>query len=434
MQRFQRRFIINNLRGITDKASHVPTKLAKMGYRNEACLVHKRQKTFKFYSIHLFTLCLMVLVIMGNTPTPTPDPNVVRPYETTAYRRLIVYKGPGETHPQADILNAGIPVTIIERNHTGNWVRVVRKTEDGTVAMDGWVISAFLNQDENMKFSQVPVNRSLPDHIPENIQDGLSIAELYSLPVMPEVSDEMIEIYKRGQFLGNHSNVITKVGDSLSASDKYLTIFAHEDYDLGPYDYLEDTLNYYGASVSGTNVASRIGLSTYVVFDPLWADKELCLPNESPLDCEYRIKQPSVSFILFGPNDVRSMTEVEYGEQMRMIVEATLERGIIPVVFTFSSDPDVELWWQSINFNREIKTIAEEYKIPVINLWVATRLLPDYGLDIDGIHLAHSGYFYLKFSYGDEAFYGVTLQNLLALRMLDEIRKTVGIDINGDPT
>ena len=378
----------------------------------------------------IITLCLMALVLIANTPTP--DPNVVRPYETTAYRRLIVYAGPGETHPQADILNPGVPVKIVERNHTGNWVRVIRTTEDGTVVMDGWVISAFLNQDENLKYSQIPVNRSLPDHVPDTIQDGVSIAELYSLPVMPELSDEMIEIYKRGQFLGNHSNVITKVGDSLSASDKYLTVFAQPDYDLGPYDYLEDTLNFYSASVSGTNVASRIGLSTYVVFDPLWADKDLCQPNESPLDCEYRIKQPSVSFILFGPNDVRSMTETEYGEQMRLIVEATLERGIIPVVFTFSADPDVELWWQSINFNRELMTIAEEYKIPVINLWVATRLLPEYGLDVDGIHLAHSGYFYLKLSNGDEAFYGVTLQNLLALRMLDEIRKTVGIDIEGE--
>lgn len=382
--------------------------------------------------LSIFMLCLVALLIMGNTPTP--DPNVVQPYETTAYRRLIVYQGPGETHRQADILNAGVPIKIIERNHTGNWVRVVRTTEDGTVAMDGWVTSAFLNQDDNLKYSQIPVNRNLPDHIPENVQDGLSVAELYGLPVMPKLSDEMVEIYKRGQILGNHSNVITKVGDSLSVSDKYLTIFAQDDYDLGPYDYLEDTLNYYSDSVSGTSVASRIGLSTYVVFDPLWADKDLCQPNESPLDCEYRIKQPSVAFILFGPNDIRSMTETEYGEQMRLIVEATLERGIIPVVFTFSADPDVELWWQSINFNRELMTLADEYQIPVINLWVATRLLPDYGLDVDGIHLAHSGYFYLKLSNGDEAFYGVTLQNLLALRMLDEIRKTVGIDIEREPS
>lgn len=378
-------------------------------------------------TLYLIGLLLIAFVTMGSTPTP--DPNIVQPYETTAYRRLIVYTGPGETHDQADFLNAGVPVKIIERNHTGNWVRVVRTTEDGTVAMDGWVISAFLNQDENLHYSQVPVNRDLLDHNPDNVQDGLSIAELYSLPVLPEVSDEMVEIYKRGQILGNHSDVITKVGDSLSVSDKYLTIFAADGYDLGPYDYMEDTLLYYRDSISGTSVASRIGLSTYVVFDPLWADKDLCNPNESPLDCEYRIKQPSVAFIMFGPNDVRSMTEVEYGEQMRLIVEATLERGIIPVVFTFSADPEVELWWQSINFNRELMGIADEYNIPVINLWAATRLLPDYGLDEDGIHLAHSGYFYLKLSKGDEMFYGVTLQNLLALRMLDEIRRTVGIDV-----
>ena len=354
---------------------------------------------------------------------------MVQPYETTAYQRLIMYQGPGHTHRQADILNPGLPIRIVERNHTGNWVRVIRVTEDGTVAQDGWVESAFLNQDETLKYSQVPVNRDIPDHDPENSGEGESLKELYALPILPEVSEEMVEIYKRGQILGNHSDVITKVGDSLSVSDKYLTIFSAPDYDLGPYDYLEDTLNYYAESAGEPSVAARIGLSTYVVFDPLWADKDLCQPNESPLECEYRIKQPSVAFILFGPNDVRSMTEVEYGEQMRMIVEDTLERGIIPVVFTFSADPDVELWWQSVNFNRELIKIADDYKIPVINLFTATRTMPDYGLDEDGIHLAHSGYFYLKFSKGDEAFYGVTLQNLLALRMLDEIRKTVGIEI-----
>jgi len=381
----------------------------------------------KYRRILLCVLCFVSLILMGNTPTP--DPNVVQPYETTAYQRLIMYQGPGHTHRQADILNPGLPIRIVERNHTGNWVRVIRVTEDGTIAQDGWIESAFLNQDDNLKYSQVPVNRDIPDHDPENSGEGESLKELYALPILPEVSDEMVEIYKRGQILGNHSDVITKVGDSLSVSDKYLTIFSAPDYDLGPFDYLEDTLNYYAESAGEPSVAARIGLSTYVVFDPLWADKELCQPNESPLECEYRIKQPSVAFILFGPNDVRSMTEVEYGEQMRMIVEDTLARGIIPVVFTFSADPDVELWWQSVNFNRELIKIADDYKIPVINLFTATRTMPDYGLDEDGIHLAHSGFFYLKFSNGDEAFYGVTLQNLLALRMLDEIRKTVGIEI-----
>ena len=378
-------------------------------------------------------LVLSAFLTMGLTPTPEPtvDPNVVKPYETTAYRQIAVYDGPGETYHQSTFLNPGLPIQIIERNRIGNWVRVIR-TDNGNVVMDGWVVSAFLNQDENLKYSQIPVNRDLPDHAAEETQDGASLTELYKLPIIPELSDEMVKVYHRGQILGNHSNVITKVGDSLSASDKYLTIFAQDDYDLGPYDYLEDTLLYYGKSVSGTSVASRIGLSTYVVFDPQWADKDLCLPNESPLDCEYRIKQPAVSFILFGPNDVRSMTETEYGEQMRMIVETTLDRGIIPVIFTFSADPEVELYWQSINFNLELKKIAEDYKVPVINLWAAAQRLPEYGLDEDGIHLAHSGYFYLKFSGGDEAFYGVTLQNLLALRMLDEIRKTLGIEVDRD--
>lgn len=372
-------------------------------------------------------ILLLPFFLLGNTPTP--DPSTTQPYETTAYQRVFMYEGPGYTHRQVDVLNAGLPIQIIERNRIGNWVHIVRVTEDGTVAQDGWIESAFLNQDETLRYSQIPVNEDLADHHPENSTEGDVIKELLALPILPQLSEEMVAIYRRGQILGNHSDVITKVGDSLSVSDKYLTIFAQDDYNLGPYDYLEDTLLYYGASASEPSVAARIGLSTYVVFDPLWADKDVCLPNESPLDCEYRIKQPSVAFILFGPNDVRSMTEVEYGEQMRMIVEVTLERGIIPVVFTFSADPDVELWWQSVNFNRELIKIAEDYKIPVINLFTATRWMPAYGLDADGVHLAHSGYAYLKFTNGDEAFYGVTLQNLLALRMLDEIRNTLEIEV-----
>jgi hypothetical protein len=234
-------------------------------------------------------------------------------------------------------------------------------------------------------------------------------------------------VYEHGQEMGARSRVVTKIGDSLVANPMYLLPMNRSDSVLGPYDYLADTLAYFGPSVS-ESAAARIGLSTYVVFDPMWANRSVCQPGETPLACEYRLKQPSIALIMFGPNDVKHMDTDEYTAQMKQIVGETLNRGIIPVLFTFSYDPDAELWWQAVNFNLALADLADEYGIPLVNLWLAARILPEYGLDKDHTHLKNSGFEYLKFTNGNEAFYGVTLQNLLALSVLDELRRSLGMD------
>lgn len=110
---------------------------------------------------------------------------------------------------------------------------------------------------------------------------------------------------------------------------------------------------------------------------------------------------------------------------MRRIVEETIGRGIIPVLSTFSYHPEHEFWWQAVEFNLQLVEIAEEYNLPLINLWAASRPLPEYGLDRDQIHMKQSGFAYLKFDTGHESFYGTSLRNLLAVRTLHEIRVTL---------
>jgi uncharacterized protein YraI len=351
----------------------------------------------------------------------------VPPTITSAHTDAVVYAGPGDSFHQIRQLFAGLQVEIIERSRAGNWVHVQRLREDGSAIVDGWVMTGYLNLDPNLRFSQVPVNTTIADGDPANIP-FLSVQPLYAAPVIPTVSPKMREVYELGQSLGNRANVVTKVGDSLSADVLYLgPLFSQNDYQLGPHDDLEETLRFFGPSLATISVASRIGMTTYVVFDPVWADKAFCLPRESPLDCEYRRKQPSIAFILFGPNDVRHMTYEEFGVQMRMIVEATLAKGIIPVLNTFSTDPNANLWWQSVDFNNTIIQVGAEYEVPVINLFVASRPLPAYGLERDAIHMKHSGWTNLKFDTGHETWYGTSLLNLLSLRMMDEIRRTVGM-------
>jgi hypothetical protein len=63
-----------------------------------------------------------------------------------------------------------------------------------------------------------------------------------------------------------------------------------------------------------------------------------------------------------------------------------------------------------------------------MNLWAAARALPEYGLDEDRVHLKHSGFERLKFDTGHETWYGVSLQNLLAIRTLDEIRRALKME------
>jgi hypothetical protein len=346
--------------------------------------------------------------------------------QTTAYQAVSLHSGPGHTFLPVDTLNAGVPVTIVERNRIGNWVRVNRVAEDGRVMQDGWVMTGYLNYTNEIRLSQIPVNSEIADADPAQAE-YVSTARLYAVPVIPQVSRTMEGVYRYGQALGNRSHVVTKVGDSVSANPMYLNPFSRDDHDLGPYDFLEETLRFFGPGMITNSVASRIGMTTYVVFDPLWADKERCNPGETPLTCEYRRAQPSIAMILFGPNDVRHMTDAEFDVQMRQLVTETIDKGIIPVLSTFSVDPDDTLWWQSINFNLRLSEIAAEFEVPLINFWAAARILPEYGLDEDAIHIANSGFPNIKFSTGHEAWYGTSLQNLLALRMLDELRLTLNM-------
>lgn len=341
----------------------------------------------------------------------------------TTYRQAYVHEGPGITYIETDVLNPGIPVELVERNALGNWVHVQR-SDNGIRLLDGWILSAYLNQTPELQYGDLPIS-DLPDAAPENVTSQ-SVAELYAQPVIPSISPAMLEVYELGQSLGNHSNVITKVGDSLSASDQYINVFEEDAYNLGAYAYLEETLLYYRDGTNRESIAAQIGMSTYVVFDPLWATHEDCQANESPLACEYRLMQPSIAFILFGPNDVRSMNETEYHQQMSLIIEETLNAGIIPVLFTFGVHPDDELYFQAMNLNLEILSLGAEYEIPVINLWAALQALPEYGLDEDHVHLLRSGFNVLKYDTGHESFYGTSLQNLLVLRTLYEIQQTLG--------
>ncbi|MEQ8676804.1 MAG: SH3 domain-containing protein [Aggregatilineales bacterium] len=320
--------------------------------------------------------------------------------------------GPGHTYGRVGILNAGTEVTITQRNRIGNWIRV----EGGDI--DGWVRVSNLDM-TGLRMSSIPVNDDLPDADTSEITDE-NIARLYSVPILPEISDSMRDVYLRGQDLGNHDDVVVKIGDSNSANAAYLTPISTGNYDLGPYNMLENSVDYFADNMATNDIAARVGLNGFSLFDPFWSPQAECEANETPLACEYRVSQPTIAVILFGPNDLRVLNSTEYDEQMRLIIDETLNAGIIPLLSTFSADPDESTWGQAIRFNNILLDIAIDYDIPLVNLWSAAQALPNAGIGDDHVHMTISGG-PLDLSQGYEWRFGVPLQNLVVLHALDAI-------------
>lgn len=385
---------------------------------------YRRLPTDNRMKLQILSILLVLALCVGVLPAAADD--AVSPFVATAYRTVNVFTGPGITYLQLGSIRAGIPLTIVERNSIGTWVHVQRARDDGTLIDDGWIISGYLDFDIALHFSDVPVS-PLPDA--DANSDMSQLHDLYVVPVIPTISDAMRAVYLRGRDeMRNYSHVITKVGDSITADDLYLAPLSRDNNVLGPYDYLGNTMLFFGASTAVPSVAAQVGMTTYTLFDAGWAPNDLCEPRETPLDCEYRRKRPSVSFIMFGPNDLLRMDDTHFDEQMRRVVQTTIDHGVIPVLSTFSYDPGMGLWLQSVNFNRRLVAIAAEYEVPIINLWLAARPLPEYGLEVNHIHMKHWGSYSLKFDRGAPAFSGAALRNLLTLRTLDEIRRTVILD------
>ncbi|HEX2905468.1 MAG TPA: SGNH/GDSL hydrolase family protein, partial [Phototrophicaceae bacterium] len=292
---------------------------------------------------------------------------------------------------------------------------------------DGWVQTGHLDIAPEVRFSAVSINTELPDADLANIPSE-TLQTLYAPPVIPTISAAMREVYERGQALGNDPQTVTKVGDSVTVNALYLKALRQHGYALGPYDYLEGTIRFFADALVEDSAAARIGLTAFGVFDPIWASPKWCDGGETPLACEYRRRLPSIALIMFGPNDVGVLNSEQYETQMRLLVDETLVRGIIPVLSTFSANPDAKTWEQAVHFNQLVIEIAADYDLPLMNLWAAARSLPGYGLGYDNTHLTSVG-LKVNLATGYEADYGVTLQNLVALVTLDELRRTV---INAD--
>jgi hypothetical protein len=225
-------------------------------------------------------------------------------------------------------------------------------------------------------------------------------------PVIPTLSKSAIKHYRAGE-ADTYRDVFSIVGDCQSLPWLFLGLYDRNEYILNEgqlhlqetIDFYKGSFNYYGPSViDGLNVSSALS--------PDWADKNVCLPDESPLECELRLRRPAIMLVNLGTNwGTSSITR--YEKYLRQIVDTILARGVLPVLATKADNVEGD---HSINL--VIARVAYDYELPLWNFWRAAQSLPNGGLDIyrDNIHLTLDG---------------VNLHSSSALEMLDYLRETL---------
>jgi hypothetical protein len=238
-----------------------------------------------------------------------------------------------------------------------------------------------------------------------------------ALPVVPEVSDTVIQIYQRGIEAGNNPHAFSKIGDCGSTPAWFLGDFDRgpEFYRLGEYEQLQAIIDEYRDSFGRTSLAARSGFNAPALLVPLWADRTHCEASESPLACEYRLHRPVIAFIMLGTNDVWHPTEFE--PQMRKIIEFFIQNGVIPILSTKADNQEGDG-----SINATIARLAYEYDIPLWNFWKAANSLPNHGLQEDLAHLTWGRNFFDDPEAMSKAW---PVRNLTALQVLDAVWRKV---------
>ena len=195
------------------------------------------------------------------------------------------------------------------------------------------------------------------------------------------IRENVRRIFNEGQRIGRNAHAFSKLGDSVTVTDHYLTRFDSGHYNLGPYEYLQPAIDHFSGSFSRYGVASKIGLHAWSIFDPLWADKDWCLPDEDMVACEIRLHNPSILLVKIGSNDSGAASHFE--QNMRLLLDYSIGSGVIPILATkadrFEGPDDRN--------NHIIRQLAQEYAVP---LWDYDRIagtLPRRGLSGDAVHM-----------------------------------------------
>ena len=209
-------------------------------------------------------------------------------------------------------------------------------------------------------------------------------------PVVPFISENALEIYRRGLEEGRNAQSFSIVGDCQSIPGRLFRRFNWAEFSLPTeYAYLQPTRDHFRSVWSRSPVTVGKYFTVASMFAPFWNDTSRCALMETPLDCEFRLNNPSILLISIGSNQKPGNSE-DFTYYMRKIVEHSIEHNVLPIIAT-KIDPTEE----GFPLNHIMAQIAYDYDIPLWNFWAAVKELPNHGLDSEdkmGIHITSKAY------------------------------------------
>ncbi|QDU20631.1 SGNH/GDSL hydrolase family protein [Urbifossiella limnaea] len=100
-----------------------------------------------------------------------------------------------------------------------------------------------------------------------------------------------------------------------------------------------------------------------------------------------------VALVMIGTNDLFWNQAEAYREQLRAIVRTLTAAGVVPLLSTIPPNTynGGVLAGRVLELNQIVADVADEFRVPVWNLWRGVASLPGGGLAPDGVHLVYEG-------------------------------------------
>jgi hypothetical protein len=271
-------------------------------------------------------------------------------------------------------------------------------------------------------------------------------------PVVPVIDDAMKarlrEVHAVGAALGNYPDVVSRMGDSITASNAFLTPIGCGNVSLAGHADLLPVIAYYGARSDSswrssgtcglTNSFTRVSACAVSGWSAIHALTEpgYCPDRSLPAAaCELLWARPAIALIMFGTNDMEHYSASTFRASMTAIAQQCVTAGVIPVLSTiphrFDSAARAAL---VIPYNQIVTDVAGEQRVPVWNYWLALQKpgMVNGGIGGDGIHpnVAGGGG-----DFGAQGLrYGYNVRNFTALQVLEKVTRVVILDGTPDPS
>lgn len=353
----------------------------------------------------LLPLSLFLFILPACAQPPVVEARVI-PLEVN----LRLHDLPATWAETVGALTGDSLVQVQGRTPDSAWLYVEGETATGWGVADYFTFQSLDTVPVRDDWQRLPPDIILPDAVIENIRT----------------------IFQTGQQSGNHRDVFSKVGDSITANPFFLTPIADGSYNLGDHQSLHRPIRYFTGiaregrdSFSNNSLAAAVGWSTDAPLNPRFADPAWCQSGEVPLVCEYRLVKPSVALIMYGTNDVGFFDSATYEGNLVEMVRISIEMGVIPVLSTIP----VRLGYEErvIEFNNIVERVAARFEVPLWDYGAALDQVVGLGLAPDGVHpsLPPGGVETVMHLGAANLNYGFVIRNLTALQMLDAIVRVI---------